>query len=88
MSELEIPIRELHARTGHYVRKAANEGRILVTHRGQPMAELRPLSGETARTDGATWKDREILEAFSEVMNEPIGGTDSVLAVSEDRERG
>ncbi|MCC5805440.1 MAG: type II toxin-antitoxin system prevent-host-death family antitoxin [Opitutales bacterium] len=46
MSDLEIPIRELHARTGHYVRKAAAQGRILVTHRGQPMAELRPLSGE------------------------------------------
>ncbi|MCC5805445.1 MAG: type II toxin-antitoxin system prevent-host-death family antitoxin [Opitutales bacterium] len=41
MSDLEIPSRELHARTGHYVRKAAAEGRILVTHRGQPMAELR-----------------------------------------------
>ncbi|MCC5805446.1 MAG: type II toxin-antitoxin system prevent-host-death family antitoxin [Opitutales bacterium] len=88
MSDLEIPIRELHARTGHYVRKAAAQGRILVTHRGQPMAELRPLSGEAGPAEGATWKDREILPAFAAVMNEPVGGTDSTLAVAEDRERG
>jgi prevent-host-death family protein len=88
LNQLEIPIRELHARTGHYVRKAAAQGRILVTHRGQPMAELRPLSGEEARSEGLTWKNREILPAFAAIIDEPVGGTDSSLAVAEDRERG
>jgi prevent-host-death family protein len=88
MGKIIIPIRELYARTGHYIRKAAAQGRFLVTHRGQPMAELLPLSGEEARSEGATWKDREILPAFAALMNEPVGGTESSLAVAEDRERG
>jgi prevent-host-death family protein len=85
MSDLEIPIRELHARTGHYVRKASERGRILVTHRGKPMAELRPLA--KASSDTTTWKDREILPAFAAIMDQPVGGTESGAAITDDRER-
>jgi prevent-host-death family protein len=87
MSDLEIPIRELHARTGHYVRKAATKGRIVVTHRGEAMAELRSLTGEAAHADGVTWENRVILPVFLDLINEPVGGTESILAVAEVRER-
>ncbi len=88
MSQLEIPIRELHARTGYYVKQAAAKGRILVTHRGRPMAELRSLKSEGGKGAGMTWQERELLPEFAALMNEPVAGTDSTLSVSEDRDRG
>jgi len=44
---IEIPVRELHARTGHYVRKAARQ-RIVITDRGKRVAELYPFGSATA----------------------------------------
>lgn len=44
MKTIEIPIRELHARTGHFVRWAAKQGEIIVTERGKPAARLSPLT--------------------------------------------
>ncbi len=88
MADLQIPIRELHARTGHYVRKAAAHGSILVTHRGQPMAELRPLSKDPSGATGAKWSERKLLADFAAVEHEPVGGLDSSLAVAEDRDQG
>jgi len=84
MNDLEIPVRELHARTGHYIRKVSEHGRILITHRGKPMAELRPLASDSVET---SWGDRRILSAFAAVMDAPIGGTDSTAAVADDRDR-
>ena len=43
MSPLQISIRDLHARTGHFVRKATISG-VVVTDRGRPIAEIRPIS--------------------------------------------
>lgn len=43
MKTLEVPIRELHARTGHFVRLAARQTEIIVTERGKPTARLSPL---------------------------------------------
>lgn len=87
MGDLEIPIRELHARTGHYVRGTMTRGRIVVTDRGVPVAELRPLAGEARTKKEATWKERALLPSYSAIMDEPVGGADSSLAVAEDRER-
>lgn len=86
MSDLEIPIRELHARTGHYVR-GTKRGRIVVTDRGVPVAELRPISGEARTEKEATWKERALLPSYSALVDEPVGGVDSTLAVAEDRDR-
>jgi len=43
-SAIEISMRELHARTGHYVRKAAGRQRVIVTDNGHAIAELVPLA--------------------------------------------
>jgi prevent-host-death family protein len=40
---LQISIRELHARTGHYVRKAIGQ-RVIITSHGKPTAEIAPLT--------------------------------------------
>jgi prevent-host-death family protein len=40
---LQVSIRELHARTGHYVRKAATQ-KVIVTANGKPAAELTTLT--------------------------------------------
>jgi prevent-host-death family protein len=39
-STIQVSVRELHARTGHYVRKAASRQRVIVTDNGKPIAEL------------------------------------------------
>ncbi len=88
MKPIEISIRELHARTGHYVRKAAAHGLVIVTDRGKRMAELHPISRGTADEQGERWRDRVLLPEFREVADDWVGGTDSARMVEEDRDRG
>lgn len=88
MTTIEIPIRELHARTGHFVRKAAENFRVIITDNGKPVAQIQPLSppaiGETSRPK---WKDRVLLPGYAALMNKPLKG-DSTKYISEDRDRG
>ncbi|MFZ4775667.1 MAG: type II toxin-antitoxin system Phd/YefM family antitoxin [Terrimicrobiaceae bacterium] len=86
MSTIEIPVRELHSRTGHYVRKAAENQRIVITDRGKAVAELQPLT--KAGGHHRKWKDRILLPEFAKLMKQPIGGSDSTQIISEDRDRG
>ena len=41
-----VGARELKVRLGTYLRRVRQGQRLVVTDRGQPVAELRPLSGE------------------------------------------
>lgn len=56
---MTITIKELHSRTGDWVRRAGESGEITVTDRGHPIAVIRPLIPSTK--DGArqqqSWKD-------------------------------
>jgi prevent-host-death family protein len=54
MITIEIPVRELHARTGHYVRKAASNVEVVVTERGVPAARLTALSPVNSTGQGLT----------------------------------
>lgn len=58
---IEIPIRELHARTGHFVRLAARQNEIIVTERGKPAARLSPLISTAAQNPAATIAERRRL---------------------------
>lgn len=87
MITIEIPIRELHSRTGHYVRKASANQRIVITERGKPVAELQPLSAGQLRTKGQKWGNRNLLPEFKALLHKPIKGTDSALIIAEDRDR-
>jgi antitoxin (DNA-binding transcriptional repressor) of toxin-antitoxin stability system len=60
---IEIPIRELHARTGHFVRLAARRNEIIVTERGKPAARLSALGSAAERAPAATLGDRRRLRA-------------------------
>ena len=77
-----VSIRELHARTGHFVRAASLRDRIVVTDRGVPVAELNPCRVENAAD---RWKRRRILPEYARIMNKPMGG-DSTLGISADRD--
>jgi prevent-host-death family protein len=77
-----VSIRELHTRTGHYVRRAAREP-IAVTDRGEMVARLVPATAPT----GITFANRRLPPAFKKFLAVgPIGGTDSTQIISEDRD--
>jgi prevent-host-death family protein len=77
-----VTMRELHARTGHIVRQAAAQGKVVVTERGVPVAELHPYVAVSA---AELWKRRRILPEYARIMNVPMGG-DSTAAISADRD--
>lgn len=88
MTAIQIPIRELHARTGHFVRKAASNMRVIITDNGKPIAQLQPLGADEGdQPKRRKWKDRVLLPGNAAILNTPIGGTDSTRIVSEDRDR-
>lgn len=77
-----ISIRELHTRTGHYVRRAASEP-ITVTDRGEVVARLIAVSEPT----GLTFAQRHLRPGFKRFLaGGPIGGPDSTQIISEDRD--
>ena len=77
-----ITIRELHEKTGEWVRLATHYGEVTVTDRGRKIAKIIPQSHEpdtpyfARRTPGAK---------FAAIMDRPPGGTDSTALISEDR---
>jgi prevent-host-death family protein len=77
-----VSIRELHTRTGHYVRRAATEP-IAVTDRGQTVARLVPITEPT----GVTFANRRLRPGFKRFLaSGQLGGTDSARIISEDRD--
>jgi len=84
---IQVSVRELHARTGHYIRKAAARQRVIVTDHGKAVAEIQPLASTADRAKDNPFKRRVLLPEYAAIMNKPIGGTDSTQIVSEGRDR-
>jgi len=80
----EISIRELHRRTGVWVRNARRYGAILVRDRHVPVAKLVPVSEEPARNLFKNWQP---LKKFEAALDRPVGGTPIEDIVGEDRNR-
>lgn len=78
---VEISIRELHMKTGDWVRKAAHADGIVIMERGQPVAKIVPFVKDD---QGITFANRILLPGFSDL---PKIGHDSGNYISEDRER-
>ena len=78
-----ISIRELHERTGAWVRRAAELGSITVTERGRPIARLEAVEGPSRQNPFLARKPRP---GYNRLMGKLTGGTDSVTMMSEDRE--
>lgn len=87
-----ISIRELHQKTGQWVRRAADED-IVVTDRGKPVATLKPPpeevseGGKPEKNIWDDWYERRTPE-FRALMKKAGRGTPSEVIISEDRDRG
>lgn len=80
----EISIRELHRKTGAWVRGARKYGAILVRDRNTPVATLTPVTGAPPVNVFERWRP---LRKFAAVLDRPVGGTRVEDIVSEDRDR-
>jgi antitoxin (DNA-binding transcriptional repressor) of toxin-antitoxin stability system len=79
-----ISIRELHERTGAWVRRAVELGAIVVTERGKPVIRLEAI-GDAALVN--PFRTRRLRPGYARLRGKLGGGTDSTTAVSEDRDR-
>jgi antitoxin (DNA-binding transcriptional repressor) of toxin-antitoxin stability system len=78
---IRITIRDLHMKTGQWVRKAAHAGNVVVMDRDKPIAKLVPF---TAQDNGRRFAERRLIKGFAEL---PRLHHDSSEYVSEDRDR-
>ena len=78
----QIGIRELHLKTGEWVRSAALGEGVVITDRGRPVASLLPVRAGDLSTP---FRQRRTLAEFDALP--PVHG-DSGVYVSEDRNRG
>ena len=81
-----ISIRELHEKTGEWVRRADKHGEILVTDRGKPVAKILP---QAAQRETPYFSARRLSPAFRGLIERGKlrGGTDSTQIISEERDR-
>jgi len=82
-----VTIRELHSRTGELVRQASRHGEIRVTDNGRVVAKILPEAEPAqipyfARRQYLSPKVKKMIESGSLGR----GGTDSTIAIAEDRE--
>ena len=77
----QIGIRDLHIKTGEWVRRAARGEGVVVTDRGRPVASLIPFrEGDP----GGSFRERRLLPEFEAL---PVVPGDTTAYVSEDRDR-
>ena len=65
-----VGARELKARLGTYLRRVREGRTLIVTDRGQPVAELRPIDADT--TTGAVLARLAAAGAVSRAVNQPL----------------
>jgi antitoxin (DNA-binding transcriptional repressor) of toxin-antitoxin stability system len=81
-----ISIRELHAKTGRWVRAAGRYGQILVTDNGKTVAKLLPerVAEQTPYFGRRNYLNADLRKSI-ETGQLGKGGTDSTDGISEDR---
>jgi antitoxin (DNA-binding transcriptional repressor) of toxin-antitoxin stability system len=79
-----ISIRELHERTGAWVRRAVELGAITVTERGKPLVRIEAVADARSRNP---FRTRRLRPGYARLRGTLRGGTDSSVIVSEDRDR-
>jgi prevent-host-death family protein len=80
-----ITIRELHERTGEWVREARRYGQITVTDHGKIVAKIVP---EIEQRQIPYFARRKVSPEFEKLSTDlkVQRGTDATVAISEDRE--
>ena len=77
-----ISIRELHEKTGAWVRRSVTLGAITVTDNGKVIAQIIPVEAKDATNPFAA---RKIRTGYARLRGKLKGGIDSTQSVSEDR---
>jgi prevent-host-death family protein len=77
-------IRELHIHTSELVREAAGGGVILIERRGEPVAELRPVSAPQRMP---ARKKAAIFASMQKIWDRMPAAGDSTKIIEEDRDR-
>ena len=77
-------VRELHIHTSELVREAAEGGVIVIERRGEPVAELRPI---TASSRLPAIKKALIFDSMQEIWDRMPQVGDSTKIIEEDRDR-
>ncbi len=77
-------VRELHIHTSELVREAAEGGVIVIERRGEPVAELRPVSPRPQMPAG---KKTRIFASMRNVWKRMPQISDSTKILEEDRSR-
>lgn len=79
-----ISIRELHEKTGQWVRLARRHGEIVITDRGEAVARITP---EATGLERPYFARRVLTLAFRKLAatGKLARGTDSTVGISEDR---
>jgi prevent-host-death family protein len=77
-------VRELHIHTSELVREAAEGGIIVIERRGEPVAELRPISGSSRMP---ARKKARIFDAMGKIWARMPQVDDSARIIEEDRSR-
>lgn len=87
-----VGARELKARLGAYLRQVRQGRRLIVTDRGNPVAELRPI--ETGGDTRAVLEKLKVLGVVTQAREQPLApfrpvesrGAEAAAAVREDRD--
>jgi prevent-host-death family protein len=77
-------IRELHIRTSELVREAAAGSVIVIERRGEPVAELRPISAPSGLPPA---EKARIFDSMRDLWDRMPQVSDSTKIVEEDRDR-
>lgn len=77
-------VRELHIHTSELVREAAEGGIIVIERRGEPVAELRPITAPSRMPDG---RKAQVFDSMREIWARMPQVADSTRIIEEDRER-
>ena len=80
-----ISLRELHNNTGKWVRAVKDEGEIVITDRGVPIARIeKPKPEPRMKID---WQHRDYVPGYLEMLNagKLDSKIDSSIGISEDR---
>jgi len=77
-------VRDLHIRTSELVREAAGGDIILIERRGEPVAELRPITAPPRMPAG---KKARIFTSMRKIWDRMPQVSDSTKILEEDRSR-
>ncbi len=77
-------VRDLHIHTSELVREAADGGVIVIERRGEPVAELRPVTAPLRMPAG---RKARIFTSMQEIWARMPEAGDSTAIVEEDRGR-